>query len=285
VRGAAKPRQWCPVLSVERYGDNVERLIMWTRRSAAIGYHVSAYRTRGVIVDTGFPGIGGAFGEWLGAARPRGVILTHAHEDHGGNVDIVSRLGIPLAMAPATVAELQAMRMPGLYRQITWGRPRRVPPPFTVGQVDEPALSLVHTPGHSIDHHVVWDAERETVFGGDLFLGVKVRAVAPWENPRAHAASIRAVIALAPKKFFDAHRGLILDPLGLLSAKADWIEEKVGAIELRLAQGWSQRATARAVLGRERALCYVSGGEYSYINFVRTVSSPRDRAPLQTPPR
>jgi glyoxylase-like metal-dependent hydrolase (beta-lactamase superfamily II) len=271
------------MLSVERYGD-VERLLMWTRRSAAIGYHVSAYVTREVVVDTGFPGIGGEFGQWLETRSPRGVILTHAHEDHGGNVDIVSRLGLPLAMAPATVAELQAMRMPGLYRQITWGRPRRVPPRFTVRDVDEPALSLVHTPGHSADHHIVWDAEREMVFGGDLFLGVKVRALAPWESPRVHAASLRAVIALAPKKFFDAHRGLILDPLGVLSAKADWIDEKVGEIELRLAQGWSPPAIARAVLGRERALRYVSGGEYSYLNFVRAVVSPRDRALLQTPP-
>jgi glyoxylase-like metal-dependent hydrolase (beta-lactamase superfamily II) len=271
------------MLSVERYGD-VERLVMWTRRSAAVGYHVSAYVTRGVVVDTGFPGIGGEFGEWLKKTQPRGVILTHAHEDHGGNVDIVSRLGLPLQMAPATVAELQATRSPRLYRRLTWGRPRQLPSSFTVSDVGEPALTLVYAPGHSADHHVVWDAEQEMIFGGDLFLGVKVRLIAPWENPRVHAASVRAVIALRPKKFFDAHRGLILDPLGILTAKADWMEQKIGEIEQRLAEGWSQPAIARQVLGRETALAYVSGGEYSHLNFVRTVASPRDPAPLQTRP-
>ena len=37
-----------------------------------------------------------------------------------------------------------------------------------------------------------WDAERETVFGGDLFLGVRVRVAHPGEDPRQLARSVRA---------------------------------------------------------------------------------------------
>ena len=152
------------------------------------------------------------------------------------------------------------------------------------GHVGEPALVLVHTPGHSADHHVVWDADREHLFGADLFLGVKVRVLAPWEDPRVHAASLRATIALRPKRLFDAHRGLIMDPIGALTAKADWIEGTVATIERRLAEGWSQGAIAREVLGREGSLRLLTGGEYSRKNFVASVASPRDRAPSQIRP-
>jgi len=272
------------MLSIERYGD-VERVIMWTRRSMSVGYHVSAYVTRGVVIDTGFPAIGREFGHWLEAAKPRGVIVTHAHEDHAGNVDVVARLNVPMQMTPATLAELQGAKGIGLYRVFVWGNPRKVPNGLEPGHVDEPALAMVHTPGHSADHHVVWDAEREHLFGADLFLGVKVRVLAPWEDPRTHAASLRAAIALRPKRLFDAHRGLIMDPIGALTAKADWIEGTVAAIERRLAEGWSYRAIAREVLGREGSLRFMTGGEYSRLNFIASVASPRDRAPSQTRPR
>jgi ribonuclease/clavin/mitogillin len=271
------------MLTVERYAD-VERIIMWTRRSASLGYHVSAYMTRGVIIDTGFPAIRRELADWLRTTKPRGVIVTHAHEDHGGNVDVVERLGIPMRMAPATVAELQGAQRPGLSRLFVWGRPRAVPVGLGPGNFDEPTLQMVHTPGHSVDHHVVWDAERAHLYGGDLFLGVKVRVLAPWEDPKAHAASLRAVIALRPKRLFDAHRGLVMDAIGALTAKADWIEGTVAAIERRLAEGWSYGAVAREVLGKERSLRYLTGGEYSHRNFVATVASSLDRAPSRARP-
>lgn len=271
------------MLAIERYSD-VERVMMWTRRSMSVGYHVSAFVTRGVVIDTGFPSMAGELAAWLRATRPRGVFLTHAHEDHAGNVDVVARLGIPIKMPPATLAELQAAPRPGLYRLFVWGHPRRIAKDLHTDHFEEPDLSMVPTPGHSADHHVVWDAERLNVFGGDLFLGVRVRMVAPWEDPRAHAASLRRIIALRPKRLFDAHRGLIMDPTGILTAKADWIEGTVAAIERRLADGWNYGAIAREVLGPERSLSYVSGGEYSHRNFVATVASPRDRAPSQTRP-
>ena len=271
------------MLAVERYGD-VERIIMWTRRSSSVGYHVSAFVARGVVIDTGFPAIGREFAAWLQATRPRAVLVTHAHEDHGGNVAAVARLGVPLGVAPATIAELQSVKGLRLYRRYCWGQPRRVPAGLKPGEVDAAELTMVHTPGHSVDHHVVWDAERGHLYGGDLFLGVKVRVLAPWEDPRAHAASIRSILALRPKRLFDAHRGLVMDPIGALTAKADWIEGTVAAIEKRLVEGWSHRAIAREVLGQEPSLRFFSAGEYSHENFVATVASPRDRAPSRTRP-
>jgi hypothetical protein len=117
----------------------------------------------------------------------------------------------------------------------------------------------------------VWDAERETLFGGDLFLGVKVRVAHPGEDPRQLAATLRAVAALAPRRLFDGHRGLVANPVELLLAKSDWIDETVARVERRLREGWSDAAVRTEVLGREELAGYFSWGDYSRLNFVRAV--------------
>jgi glyoxylase-like metal-dependent hydrolase (beta-lactamase superfamily II) len=237
--------------------------------SRAVGYDVSAYLYRGVLVDTGYPLAAPEVERLLAERRPAGVAVTHRHEDHAGNVELVARLGVPLLAAPATLDAVRRAERIGFYRRVIWG-----PPPALVSTVTpfEPeGLALVPTPGHSPDHHVLWDAATDTVFGGDLFLGVKVRVAHPWEDPRQIAASVRRVAALRPRRLFDAHRGAVADPVAALLAKADWIEETVAAIERRAAAGWSARAVCREVLGREDLAAWISRGDYSRLNFVRAV--------------
>ena len=132
-------------------------------------------------------------------------------------------------------------------------------------------LELLATPGHSPDHHVVWDAEREILFAGDLFLGVKVRVARPMEDPRALARSARRAAALRPRVLYDAHRGLVPNGAQALAAKAAWLEETIGTVDEHVARGWSDRAITRVVLGREDVVAVVSRGDLSRLNFVRAV--------------
>ena len=132
-------------------------------------------------------------------------------------------------------------------------------------------LRLVPSPGHSTDHHVVWDENEGTLFGGDLFLGVKVRIAHPGEDPRVLARTLRAVAALGPARLFDAHRGHVPNPVPLLLAKADWTEEMIAAIERRVALGATDSVIVRELFGGESFPGYFSGGDYSRTNFVRAV--------------
>ena len=256
------------MIELETVGD-VTRVIMSTRWSRAFGYTVSAYVYRGLVIDTGFPDVAGEFGALLDRVRPSGVVLTHHHEDHAGNISAVARRTLPLATAPATLEALRAGERAGLYRRVVWGTlaPLAAPPaPF-----EADGLTLLHTPGHSADHHAAWDAEREILFAGDLFLGVRVRVARPGEDPRRLARSLRAAAELRPRLMFDAHRGAVPEPARALAAKADWIEETVAAIDRRIAQGWGDATIARDVLGPEDLVGYVSMGDLSRRNFVRAV--------------
>ncbi|HEX6966436.1 MAG TPA: MBL fold metallo-hydrolase [Gemmatimonadaceae bacterium] len=254
------------MLHLESHGD-VVRLAMSTRVSRAAGYGVSAYFVRGVLIDTGFPVVAHEVAAWLDQARPRGVVLTHSHEDHAGNAELVARRGIPIAAGLATLNAIRAPEDIGFTRRLLWGRVPPLVSPIALFNPD--GLVLLPTPGHARDHMVVWDAERETLFAGDLFLGVKVRAAHPGEDVRQLVQSVRRVAALRPKRMFDAHRGIVPDPVASLTAKADWMEETIAAVEDRIARGWSDRAIVRDVLGREDSAYYMTRGAMSKINFVR----------------
>ena len=251
-----------------------------------MGFSVSAYLVRGVLVDTAFPDVHRDVAQCLDTLRPTGVIVTHYHEDHAGNADLAAQRGIPLWVAPATLPRLRTPHPLLWYRRWCWGAPVAFTSAFLPF---EPApLVCLRAPGHSDDHHVVWDAERSTMFGADLFLGVKVRVSHPWprENVRQQIASLRQVVALRPERYFDAHRGLVPNGVAQLTAKADWIEDTTGRVDELLATGLGDRDIVRRVFGGEDWMSYPTQFDYSRRNFVAslratsaTVRTPRATAP------
>jgi glyoxylase-like metal-dependent hydrolase (beta-lactamase superfamily II) len=235
-----------------------------------MGYSVFVFRVRSQLIDTGFPGARDDVARLITEARPRGVIVTHQHEDHAGNVDLFAQRGVPVAIAPTTEQALRAGEPHiGLYRRLCWGTPTALRD--RLERYEPEGLQMIHTPGHSPDHHIVWDAERATLFSADLFLGMRVRVARPMEDPRALARSVRLAVALEPRAVYDSHRGLVPNGRDALRRKADWLNATIDAVDARLRQGWSDRAIARDVLGRESVLAVISGGDLSQLNFVRAL--------------
>jgi glyoxylase-like metal-dependent hydrolase (beta-lactamase superfamily II) len=256
------------MLRIERHGD-VTRFEMTSIGSRLVGYSSSAYFVRGVLIDCGFHAARRAMDAILEREQPEGVFITHYHEDHAGNVERVAKLGLPIAASEETLRRTRAPARIRFYRRVTW---RSAPPLVSpVRPFAHDRLRLVAAPGHSADHHVIWDEGDGTLFGGDLYLGVKVRIAHPAEEPRVLAATLRRIAALGPTRLFDAHRGFVANPVPLLEAKADWTDETIAAIERRIAAGASDEAIVRELFGGESTSGYFSGGDYSRTNFVRAV--------------
>ena len=253
---------------IERHGD-VTRIRLWSRVGAAAGYDVSVYLTREVLIDTGFPRAASELRRLVGEVRAQGAIVTHWHEDHAGNAGGLAQLGLPLDLADETVAMLRVRPPIRLYRRAVWGRPATFP--STYERLAHPALRRVPAPGHSEDHHVVWDAERETLFSGDLWLGVRSRLMHEHEEPHRIVESLKRVAALGPRRMFDAHRGLITDPGRAIAARVSYLEDRIGEIERRIREGWTDRAIVHEVLDGEERVARFSFGEYARTNFVRAV--------------
>jgi glyoxylase-like metal-dependent hydrolase (beta-lactamase superfamily II) len=256
------------VTRLTRHGD-VTAIHFSTVRSRVAGYGVYVFLTRGALIDTGFHAVRRQLAALLDERRPAGVLVTHHHEDHAGNVELVASRGIPIAASAETLGAIRAVPPIALYRRFVWSPM----PSLRTALLDyaPPGLELIHAPGHSSDHHVVWDRERAILFSADLFLSVKVRVARPGEDPRVLVRSLRSAAALRPMLMLDAHRGVIDRPAAALHAKADWLEETIARIDRALDAGKPDRTIRNEVLGREAAVGYVSGGELSRLNFVRAV--------------
>ena len=134
-----------------------------------------------------------------------------------------------------------------------------------------PSFQCIHTPGHSTDHQVIWDAQTGTLFSGDLWLGVRSRVLHASEDPYLIIRSLRAAQALGPSRMFDAHRGLVARPADAIAAKIQWLGDTLQTVERRVSDGWSDRAIVRRVLGGEEMAALVSRGDYSRRNLVKAV--------------
>jgi glyoxylase-like metal-dependent hydrolase (beta-lactamase superfamily II) len=257
--------------------DDVTRIQMSSWGSRRAGLDVSAYLVRGILIDTGFPRVWPELRRALEARAPRAVIVTHWHEDHAGNVAPLAAQGVPLLLDARTEATLRERPDILPYRSVVWGRPDVLSAPIARLE-DTSDLEFVATPGHSDDHHVVWDPGTRTLFSGDLWLGVRARIFHEHEDPYRIVQSLRHMLSLGPMRMFDAHRGLVSDPPDAIGAKIEWMTETIGTIERRIAEGWSNRAIVRGVLGGEALTGWVSQREYARLNFVRAVRLKAKRA-------
>ena len=73
-----------------------------------MGYSVCVFFVRDQLIDTGFPGARRTVARLLDERRPRGIVVTHQHEDHAGNVTLAAERGIPISMARSTEDGLRA---------------------------------------------------------------------------------------------------------------------------------------------------------------------------------
>jgi glyoxylase-like metal-dependent hydrolase (beta-lactamase superfamily II) len=256
------------VIDATGHDDVVALRLTWWR-SRLIGFAVHAYVVRGVLIDTGFPAVERDVVAYARDHAIRGAIVTHQHEDHAGNVDALAQAGIPLAIDARTLHVVAHDHPIGLYRHFTWRAMRPLRPTFDAFADD--SLELLHTPGHSDDHHVVWDRRTDTLFAGDLFLGVKVRVAHPYEDPRRQVQSLRDMLARRPARVFCAHRGLVPGGVRALEAKADWMDATIAAIDALARSGATASEIRTRALGPRGWIHWTSAGDYSPDNFVRAV--------------
>ncbi|MEP6834652.1 MAG: MBL fold metallo-hydrolase [Gemmatimonas sp.] len=255
-----------------RFGDVTALWLSWPR-SAWAGYGVHVFVVRNVMIDTGFPGVAPEMRYAVDRFRPYGAFLTHHHEDHAGNVQLLAERGVPIATDTETLARVRKPGRIGLYRHFTWKAMRRLKSTLTPFEDDR--LSLIPTPGHCSNHQVVWDEHTGTCFTGDLFLGVHVRVAHSYENPREHVRSLRSVLVRNPARVFCAHRGHIENGVTMLQSKVDWMEETIGVIEQRIDDGQSDRHIQRELLGPLGRTHFISAGDYSPVNLVTAIRKTR----------
>ncbi len=236
------------------------------------------YRLGSVVVDTGPPNQWRAVRRFLGERAVERVVVTHHHEDHGGNL---ARIGAaiggeraPEVFSPAGGIEALAtgFRLRP-YQKIIWGRPDRVearPLPESIPLDGGGALRPIPAPGHSADMTCFLEPDRGWLFGGDLYISSKTRYLRQDESVADTIASLRRILELGFGTLFCSHRGPIERGQDALRRKLGFLEELRGRVGELRERGLSESEMTRRLLGREGWMRWITLGHFSKRNLVRS---------------
>ncbi len=244
-------------------------------------FWTGAYLVDGLLLDCGPPATARELVRFLEGRSLDGLVLTHHHEDHVGAAPLLAAVrgvaprvhasGIPL-LADGFVQEL--------YRRVVWGRAPRFTAEALGGEVATRSLrvTVIPTPGHSIDHVCLFEASRGWLFTGDLFLAERLRYLRSDEELGELIDSLQAVARLPAREVFCAHRGPVRGGVAALARKAEHLRALRGRVLDLLGQGLPEPEIARRAIGPEGPMTWLSRGGFSVRNFVRSIA--RNRRPV-----
>lgn len=232
-----------------------------------------AYLVDGLLIDTGPPATARELVVALRGQHVTQVVNTHQHEDHFGASALLARAYgvVPLA-PPMVVPLLAAPPQIEFYRRMVWGQPE----PVLARAVEDNHIRtahhdfrLIHTPGHSFDHHVIFEPARGWLFSADLYLAERARYLRAGEDLGRLMASLRLAVGLAPDILYCAHAGVVTDATAALERKLAYWDDIIGAAHALRAQGWRAERIRDEVLGPEGTMTRISRGHFSKLNLVR----------------
>lgn len=255
-------REFGPVTSIRMSRSFLGRPIRWAY----------AYLVDGLLIDSGPPCTAKELVRALRARRLTQVVNTHQHEDHvGGSAAIKEAFGITPQAPAMTVPFLENPPRIHLYRRIVWGRPRPVhATPIDNCGVATPKyrFRLIHTPGHSFDHHVLFEPDQSWLFASDLYLAERVKYLRVDEDLGQLLASLQIAVDLEPQTIYCAHAGVVNDGTIALRRKIAYWEQLIDDIRKLRDQGLDPSAIRDRVLGPEGGMTRTSSRHFSKLNFV-----------------
>jgi glyoxylase-like metal-dependent hydrolase (beta-lactamase superfamily II) len=258
---------------------DVVRILMARRFLGRDLYPASCYvlRKAGVMVDSGSSRF-----SWQTLAESRRfgirtILLTHAHEDHTGGASLISEtLGARCLAHPDAIP---ALSNPGSlkmfrYRKFLFGIPRPCQAKtLAVGDYFETEgvrLRVIYSPGHSPDHVAFFDEEKGWLFAGDVYIPTRDKVFFGIGcDLNSWIETLRSLAQLKPTLMFTGMGVVSKRPSKVLMEKANRLADTAVQVMGLQSRGLDEKQIARELFPRDRSVRWVTGGDFSAVNFVR----------------
>ena len=248
------------------------------RYGASLSTNAICYRIGRTLIDTGPPNQWRHVRRFVKAeAEEAGIdriLLTHHHEDHGGNARRVQELlDVPVYAPEASLHRLREGFSIETYRWVVWGRPAPVeaePVPPTMTLADGTTLRTVPAPGHS-DDMVCYLAEKHgLLFTADLYISPQPQYLRYDEDSQRLIHSLHDVLNHEFDTVLCGQSGR-----AALKKKVKYLEALCGVVQRRYrSDKLSVGDITEEILGSEGMLYYISGGDFSKRNLVASCLAP-----------
>ncbi len=251
-----------PAPRLIRHPDGVTTVDAEYVRPGFASVHVLQRDGKAAVIDSGtnssVPAVVAAL-EQLGIAAEdvELLFLTHVHLDHAGGAGLLlqqlprarvlahpralAHLVEPARLESATIAVYGQRAYEQLYGKLVPVPRERVSETrdgerCTLGGAE---LTVLHTPGHALHHHVLFDVQQSALFTGDTF-GLSypeltteqgpyiVPTTTPTQfDPEQLVASVRRLAALEPAAIYLTHYGRVSGAARLAQSLCEQIESFV----------------------------------------------------------
>ncbi|MHA2273672.1 MAG: MBL fold metallo-hydrolase [Candidatus Hodarchaeales archaeon] len=213
-------------------------------------YFTTAWYYNELLIDTGCVRTAK---ELLTAVRDlpiQQVVCTHSHEDHfGGAAALKQQRGLSIkahAKALPIMAEPPPIK---LFQRVFWGKapPVEGEPLSSTLTVNDKHFEIIETPGHSMDHIVLFEPETGFAFTGDLVVGGLDRALRADFNIWGILDSLKAIQGLELQTIFSASGRVIQEPQNVLNERITAIEAQATRVQQEYESGQSVKAIAKRI--------------------------------------
>lgn len=235
----------------------------------------------GLLIDTGHSNMSKEVLATVQNLHVEQIYLTHHHEDHSGNVDLLSNHFNSPVYAPKKCVEI----IPNppdisLVQKLIWGKAK---PFFTAIAKDDfietpnYRFEIIAVPGHSIDMVCLLEKKQGWLFSADLWVANKIKFFMRPESMAQQIASIKKILQYDFEVLLCSHNPQLKNGKTCLEQKLVFLEEFYGKVAELYHKGYTAKVIFKKLdLKENKRIKFLSGGALSSFNRVLSVVRDED---------
>lgn len=243
---------------------------------------VYIYYVDGLLIDTGYYHMRKEIWAAIRNLKVQQIYLTHHHEDHAGNVNLLSKHFNCKVYASKLCTEI--MRQPpriNLIQKVIWGKAK----PFTSIRVKEDFIEtekyrfeIIAAPGHAIDMVCLLEKNEGWLFSADLWVANRIKFFMQHESMAQQIESIQKILQYDFDVLLCSHNPQLKNGKACMKQKLAFLKD----FYQQVAQLYAEGLTAKAILTKmgmqeNKTMKWFSGGALSSVNMVLSVMRDEDK--------